>query len=307
MMVDPLNKARAKLDFDKAQSKAFFSDIFSRLFHKDNALLQFDEVRHMLSPHGMVYRGLRTVSLDRIIGSEGRYQDFDRNFMPRHAHNRSRWENVDILQMENIELPPVELYQLGEHYFVKDGNHRVSVARERGQEFIDAQVIELLTRVDIEEGAPAEKGLLLAHSKKYFLDQTSIDKLVPESSIQLTTPWGYYRLLEHINNYKYLVSEKEQHEHTWPEAVTSWYYNMYSQVVFSIHFYNVLQYFQGRTEGDLYIWVMDHWHFLKEKYSQVGLEDAVRDYSSRFGIRGLARFWDRIKKAFSIKRKRKDR
>lgn len=292
--MDPFKKARAKADFDKAQSKAFFGDVFSRLFKKDNALLQFDEVKHMLSPHGMVYRGLRTVSLDKIIGSEGRYQDFDRNFMPRHPHNRSRWENVDILRMDNVELPPVELYQLGEHYFVKDGNHRVSVARENGQEFIDAQVIELLTRVDIEENENVEKGLLLAHSKKYFLDHTGIDSLVKDSQIQLTTPWGYYRLLEHINNYKYLISEKDNKEYTWKEAVKSWFYEMYTPVVFSINYYNVLRAFPGRTEGDLYIWVLDHWHFLKEKYAHVDLEDALKDYSLRFGKKGISLFFRRI-------------
>lgn len=268
--------------------------MFSRITNTNNALLQFDEVKHLLSPQGMVYRGLTTVSMDKIIGSEGRYHDFDKNFMPRYTHNRSRWENVDILRMENVELPPVELYKLGEHYFVKDGNHRVSVAREKGQEFIDAQVIELFTNVDLDEDAINEKGLLLAHSKKYFLDSTRVDKLIPESNIQLTNAWGYYRLLEHINDYKYLLSEKDQREYTWEESVRRWYYDMYSLVTFSINLNNVLKSFPGRTEGDLYIWVMDHWHFLKEKYSGINIEDAVMDYSNRFGRKSLGIFFQKI-------------
>ena len=291
---DPFVKVQARADFDKAKSKAFFNDLFSRIFKKNNTLFQFEEVKHLLSPHGMVYRGIRSIPLNKIIGSEGRYHEFDINFMPKAMHNRSRWENVDVLRLKQVELPPIDVYKLGDHYFVKDGNHRVSVARELGQEFIDAVVIELFSKVQMDEENLSEKGLLIAHSKGYFLESTKLDEIVPESDIELTTPWGYYRLLEHINNYKYIVSERAGREYDWFEAVKSWYYDLYTPVTFTINFYHVLKSFPGRTEGDLYIWVMDHWHFLKEKYGEVQIEDAVKDFRKKFGKSGLGKILRKI-------------
>jgi hypothetical protein len=92
-------------------------------------------------------RGQREVEVRRIVGSVGRYRQFDRNFMPRKASLRDKWERVDRAFVRGEELPPVSLYKIGDAYFVEDGNHRVSVARYQGVEMIDAEVTELLTPV----------------------------------------------------------------------------------------------------------------------------------------------------------------
>jgi hypothetical protein len=286
-------RIQARADFEKARNRAFFTELLTRLFRKNNALLQFDEVKHFLEPHGMVYRGVRAIPLNAVVGSESRYEDFDRNFMPRQEHTRDRWENVDIARLQQVSLPPIKVYKINDFYFVRDGNHRVSVAHELGQEFIDAEVVELFTRIPVEE--MNEKELLNAEGWRYLCEKTGIDAVASRNVFRVTNPWGYYRLLEHILTYQYFLAEAEQREIGMPEAVHRWYRDLYHTVTRSIRYRGILKLFPGRTPGDLYIWVMDHWHFLKEKYGDVALEDALTSFASKFGKRFFQRLWGRIR------------
>ncbi len=272
---------RAREAFDKARGKAYLGEIFSRLFRKRNELFRLDEVRYMLSPEGMSYMGIQTIPIDKIVGSEGRYSDFDINFLPRKDYNRSRWQNIETANLNDLQLPPILVYRIGDFYFVRDGNHRVSVAKEAGQKFIDAEVVELFIKVELKE--LSDKELLLAESQKYFLDKTRFDKYFPNVRIKLTNPWSYYRLIEHINTYKYYKSEAKKHEVCWEESIKSWYNEDFLPVTRLIKRSKILRKFPGREEGDLYIWLMDHWHYLKEKEKNVTFEKALEDYSSRFG------------------------
>ncbi len=133
----------ARADFVRARRKAFITDIISLFRGRPNWLLSFEEVLRALPVKGQQYRGLQQVPLSQIVGSVDRYHDFNRKFLPTQDHTRSRWESVDRAVLSDIALPPVQLYKVGDAYFVKDGNHRVSVAREKGAEFIDAEVIEV--------------------------------------------------------------------------------------------------------------------------------------------------------------------
>ena len=138
-----LSTRLALQDFERANRKAFWRDLFSRITRKCNQLLSFDQVRQRVLLTGQHYRGLQAVCLDKIVGSEGHYRDFDRAFFPRQSRSKDRWISIDRAYYEQSPLPPVELVKVGEWYFVRDGNHRVSVARAWGQDFVDAAVIEL--------------------------------------------------------------------------------------------------------------------------------------------------------------------
>lgn len=137
-------------DFEYAKRKVFWRDLFSWLTRKSNNLLSFDQIRQGLPFTGQHYRGLQAIALDKIVGSNGHYHDFDRAFFPRQTRTRNRWVSIDQAYYEQVPLPPVELDKVGELYFVTDGNHRVSVARARGLDFIDAYVTELDVSVPIE-------------------------------------------------------------------------------------------------------------------------------------------------------------
>jgi hypothetical protein len=126
-------------DFDRARRKAFVQGILSLFTRRPLDLLPYDQVREQLRLHSRRFRGLQEVPLDEIVGSVGRYRDFTRTFLPRSNDLRERWATVEDRVKEG-GLPPVELYQVGDAYFVRDGNHRVSVARVQGAPSIEAYV-----------------------------------------------------------------------------------------------------------------------------------------------------------------------
>jgi len=128
-------------DFDRARRKAFIQGILSLFTRRSLDLLPYDQVREQLRLYSRRFRGLQEVPLDQIVGSVGRYRDFTRTFLPRSDDLRERWATVEDRVKEG-GLPPVELYQVGDAYFVRDGNHRVSVARVQGAPSIEAYVWE---------------------------------------------------------------------------------------------------------------------------------------------------------------------
>jgi hypothetical protein len=142
-------------DFEQARRKATWRDWLSRLTRKKNNLLSFNQIRQELPITGQHYLGYQMVPLDKIVGSEGRFHEFDRAFYPRAARIKDRWLRIDQAHYDDVTLPPVELIKVGHSYFVRDGNHRVSVARARGHQVIDAYVTEV--EVAIEERC-AESG-----------------------------------------------------------------------------------------------------------------------------------------------------
>src|SRR5216684_1438988 len=128
-------------DFEHARRKASWRSVISRLMGRRTELLRFEEVRRQLRAQGRHDAGARPVLLEAIVGSVGRYRDFDTAFLPLQTQTKCRWLSIDQAHHEDLVLPPVELYRLGETYFVKDD--------ERGQVYVDAFVIELHAPVPI--------------------------------------------------------------------------------------------------------------------------------------------------------------
>jgi len=145
-MTAPMIDQFVQHDYNRAKNKAMWRDWLSKLTRKSNDLLSFQETYREAGAKRQHHLGLRVVPIAKIVGSEGRPLDFDRAFFPRQIHTRDRWLSIDRAYYENRLLPPVELIKVGDKYFVRDGNHRVSVARSRGQEFIDAFVFEVTGR-----------------------------------------------------------------------------------------------------------------------------------------------------------------
>jgi len=270
-------------DFDRARRRAFLTEITSFLGRRPNTLLSFEEVQRALPIHGQFYRGMQQVPVAAIQGSVDRYHDFDRNFLPTQTHTRPRWEAIDRAALAQETLPPVQLYKVGEVYFVKDGNHRVSVARERGQETIDAEVIEHPTNVPLTSTSDARDLLWLAEYGR-FLEQTRLDKLRPGSRIEFTSLGRYDVLLEHISAHRWYMGIEQHREISWEEAVCDWYDHVYSPMVQMIEETGVLKDFAGRTAADLYLWVMDHRYYLEQAAGHpVGAATAVLSYDAQYG------------------------
>ena len=277
---------QSETDFNRAHVKAFLHEIFATVARRPNELVSFEAVRHSLKIFGQSYRGVRPVPLDQIVGSATlRYHDFDRAFLPVQARTKSRWRRVDEAYYEDVELPPVELYQVGEVYFVRDGHHRVSVARDRGQAYIDANVIEMRTRVPLTVADITEGTVEIAGIRAEFMEKTQLEELRPGNAIRFSEPGGYIRLVEHIAVHRYFRGIDTGRPVRWPDAVLSWYDQLYTPIATTIRDQNILQHFPHRTEADLYLWIMDHYHFLKEAGQEMGLESAAVDFAEHYSQR----------------------
>jgi hypothetical protein len=134
--------SRVALDFFAARDRAFVNDVVAFLLGQDNDLLSFSVVQCSLQLSAQRYAGVFLVEVTKIVGSANRYRDFDRSFLPRHAHSAERWKRVDRAHHEGVKLPPPLLLKVGGFYFVYDGHHRTSVARAHGVATIEADVIE---------------------------------------------------------------------------------------------------------------------------------------------------------------------
>jgi len=252
---------QARADFQKARFKAFRNRVWAALSGQPSMLLSYDAIKEKLHIGGPIYRGVQTVRVDQIAGSLNRYHEFDRVFLPASDTLATRWQSVNRAFYEDISLPPVVLYKVGQVYFVVDGHHRVSVAREQGQLWIEAEVRECATRVNITPDIRLE-DLEILESKVNFLERTSLDSLRPGSNIKVTIPDGFERMLEHIAVHRYFMGLDLKRDIAEQEAVTDWYDNVYMPIVRVIRDTEILKDFPGKTEGDLYLWVLDHQHYL---------------------------------------------
>ncbi len=260
--------SQARADFTRARRKAFFKQIFGIISgQRAPTLLSYDEVKEKLHIGGPIYRGIKTIRVDQIAGSLNRYQEFDRAFLPRDDQLSNRWQRVNRAFYQDINLPPVVLYKVGQVYFVVDGHHRVSVAREQGQEFIEAEVRECYTRVNITADLKPE-DLEILGDKVNFLERTRIDELHAGVNIKLTIPDGFDRMLEHIAVHRYFMGIDLKRDITEEQAVLHWYDTVYMPIIDVIRESGILKDFPDKTEGDLYLWTLDHQQYLSSEEGQ---------------------------------------
>ena len=191
-------------------------------------------------------RGRQTVKLRQIVGSVNRYLDFDSKFHLKKDRPRERLHAIRAVMEKGKPLPPVDLYKIKDSYFVLDGNHRISVAKERGFKEINARVVEFLP-----SRATAENSLY--RDKTEFQDKTGLPQ-----SIVLTEP-GQYRNLQHqIDRHRQFVSEQAGAEVPLKEAAQDWYNTIYRPLAAIVEKAGLLDSFPGRTAADLYAYVSVH-------------------------------------------------
>ncbi len=258
--------------FAGARWQVFIENVLSFLQKKPKTLLPFEEVRSMLNLSHVRDLGVQDVPLDKIVGSVGRYEDFTREFLPRRDDQEDRWRQIYDLSTSMAGFPPVELLKVGDAYFVRDGNHRVSVARANDAKTIEAYVTEYFSPVEVSADDTLDE-LLIKMGAANFAQVTKLDELRPGHNIRLTNPGRYKYLLEHIAMHKYYREIECQCEISWEEAVASWYDNVYLPLVKEIRQRGILERFPGRTEADLYAWVVFHRQALEERYGMGQVDD----------------------------------
>ena len=283
-------------NFNRAKKRAAFGEIFSLLNPEKNHLLSFHDIRELIKPKAEFYRGLKTVPLDRIVGSEGRYHDFNRTFLPRREHLRLRWQSIDEAALQDKILPPIKLFQIGDIYFVRDGNHRVSVARTRGQIDIDAEITELTTEIPLEPNLKISqvRNKVIAFELNRIIERAGLGDSVDFDRIRFTTPGRYEEILRHILGHRDYLQRKGE-KVSIKKAARSWFESIYLPAVAIIKRRNLVDRFPGRTEADLYVWAIKHWNALRED-EEPSLAEMVTPPKKPCGLGGILCRWGRLLK-----------
>jgi hypothetical protein len=271
--------SEVRQDFERARQRGFFADLRAIFARRSRDLIPYHEVRRRVSPEGESYRGVQTVPLSQIVGSMDRFQDFNREFFPRQRFTAGRWQNVDRAYYQDIPLPPVQLYKVGDVYFVKDGNHRVSVARERGQQFIDAEVIEGHIRAPLDPSMRADELLLQAEYAE-FLRRSDLDRIAPDHDIRPSALGRYDEIWEQIEGHRDWLAAIRHEPVSDQEAVADWYEHIYLPIVEVARKRGLTDRFPEQTEADIYLWVMRHrWAIEREQGQDIGPAPAAQDYA----------------------------
>lgn len=262
-------------DFKRARKAASMQQLMSRLQGKSSDLLSYEDVCTQLKSAGIEEKGIQEIPLDSIVGSVGRYKDFTRDFMPKKDSDEDRWTGVKTAVMDMKGMPPIDVYQVGEVYFVIDGNHRVSVARQLGTKTITARVTKVKVRVPLTPDDDPNEVICKARYAE-FLEQTNLDQLRPDSDLFMTIAGQYLLFLEQIAAYREVVQQRVEREVRYEEAVTRWYDEVYLPIVRLIREQGILHYFPEQTEADIYALLVSRREELEELIGwDVDLETAV--------------------------------
>lgn len=270
----------AENDFAKARNKALFNEIQHFLNPEEASMISLKAVQKLIKTETETYIGMQVVPINKIIGSEGRYKDFDNQFFPKRSVVKERWEHVDEAIIKDIVLPPIKVYELGGLYFVRDGNHRVSVAKAKGVEFIDAEVISLQTEIRLSPVRTLQGMIkqIIAYEKRNFYMETNFGDITEYWCLDFSTAGQYDKIYEHILTHKYFINQSKTEEISMEEAIRSWYETVYMPVVNSIEKCNIMKYFKNHTVSDLYMFIISFYDELKKKFGEdLPLEEIVYD------------------------------
>jgi hypothetical protein len=285
-----VSQAESQKDWEAAHSAAIIQDVLAVFGRGTPDLLPFEEVRKRLRLHQKYYKGLQDIELRRIRGSVGRYRDFTGTFLPRMGDLRERWQRVGALA-HTRGLPPIEVYQVGEAYFVLDGNHRVSIARQLGSDTIQAHVWEYPTPIGLSADADLDE-LIITAERMEFLERTQLDKTRPGHNIIFTAPGRYPEIAYQIGLYQGVLEQIDGEPFTYEQAAEAWYDMLYTPAVQIIQQRGILERFPGRTEADLFVWVWRHNQQLRARRRGAHLSTVADDLARPGWQKALSRLWE---------------
>jgi hypothetical protein len=222
----------AQHDFLRARRRATVAKLVARLRGEPddvNVILPYEEVVQALGFVSERSLGLHVVPLDAIVGTIDRQRDFDRGFRPISRRVRSRWEHIAAAVRRGEPMPPVDLLKVGEIYFVRDGHHRVSVARALGHEDIDAYLTEVVTRVDAGTAMKFTDLPVKSHERVFF-ERVPLPEVVRDE-IELTDPWDYAKLAEAVEAWGFRAMQEEGELLDRAETAQLWLEHEYRPVV----------------------------------------------------------------------------
>lgn len=285
-------------DFRDARLKASVRAILAGITGKSTDLLSFERVRKQLRTGKSYHKGVQEIPIEAIVGSVGRHQDFDRKFFPRQDSDKDRWTRVKKITDSQVPIEPIDVYQIGETYFVLDGNHRVSACRQRGDSHIPAYVTEIETRVPLQP-EDRHEDMIIKEQLAKFLEDTKLNETRPIYDFNVSTCGSFRELRNHIAAHKYYYELTHGgKEISFQDAAADWVDQVYIPINQSIWQQGLLRDFPGRTPADLFLWIVDHLAELRESVGwQVAPDKAAASLAERYSLQPghwLRRIQDKI-------------
>ncbi|MBU8848801.1 MAG: ParB N-terminal domain-containing protein, partial [Desulfobacterales bacterium] len=243
----------------------FFKNLFSSKEDEEkNHVSSFNEQQEKEEDVEFIDHGVKTIGLKKIIGSVGKYYDFDSRFRPKKQISVKRFTDIKKAMRDGKFLPPIKLYQIRNDYYVLDGNHRVSAAKELGRFDIQAKVIELLSAKNTMEN-------LLYIEKIKFYEKTGL----PEK-IKLTEVGKYNFLEKQIQNHKKYLTNISGKKSDFKKAAQDWYNTIYTPLATIINNGNLPRYFPQRSIADLYTYIAyHHWERPSNRRYGIGIDRLI--------------------------------
>jgi hypothetical protein len=260
--------------FDKAMRKRARRKLATRLKDEDTQeLLPLPEVTRRLRQFEQHHVGILPIPIRRIVGTVDRSRDFDREFLPRSPQIEDRWKRVERAFPDGT-FPPIVVYEVDGSYFLEDGHHRVAIAKQRGAEFIDAEITQLRTRSPLPP--EADIGLLIhIEQERLFRDESGLREARPQASITLTRPHGYLELLELVRVHGYHLMKERGEVVSDAEIAADWYDRVYVPVMEAAREASLDELFTG-TDGDLFLWLHHHRLALYPERGGISNEEVAR-------------------------------
>jgi hypothetical protein len=247
--------ADAQDDFSRARRSQVLAALGRRLRREpdDVALIMpFDEVVDALGMVGEVQLGLETIPLDSIVGTVDRTRDFDRGFRPTTPRVRGRWQRIAAAQRRGEAFPPISVYRVGDLHFVRDGHHRVSVAKSLGREDIDAYVTQVRTRIGTGTGLRLADLPLKGH-ERLFSERVPLDA-EQRAKVRPSDPWDYGVLAEGVEAWGFRVMQERREYMDREEVARLWYEEDFLPVVETLREGEFVK--PSETDADAYMRVV---------------------------------------------------
>jgi hypothetical protein len=238
-------------------------------------LLSLDEVTKRLGAFEQSYVGIVPIPVAAIVGTVSRVDDFDRDFLPKRSKIQERWRQVEQSYPES-DFPPISVYEIDGRYFVVDGHHRVAIAKQRGTEFIDAEVTRLRSRTPLPPDADIG-AIIMAEQQRRFMEESGLGAARPHARIEFSRPQGYIELLEHIKIHGYHMMMERRELLSVEEIAADWYDRVYLPTVEAIHREGLSELWPKATDADLFLWVGQRRRELfPERPDEMDIEGTVR-------------------------------
>ncbi|MDO5711366.1 MAG: chromosome partitioning protein ParB [Micrococcales bacterium] len=242
-------RADAEADFLRVRRQEVMSRLGHRLRGRDGATLSLEEVVGALGQLGERTIGVHVIDLDKVVGSVDKVRDFDPAFRPTSGRSRTRWERIAEAVRRGQALPPIDVYQVGDQYFVRDGHHRVSVLRALGEKVVDADVTVIRTAIDT---VPiADRGdLKAAQLRRLFLERVPLDRLAQRECV-CQNPWHYPQLAEMVEAWAARLMFREHELLSVGHAAARWYAEEFAPVTQMLRDAGLIVPAEG--DGDAYL------------------------------------------------------